>query len=316
MLQSAYRKSRTTIVLLLAAAGLTVGSVATVCAADSVVLRLAGTPTGATQITAEFAALPAGMIARARTDDFVARNLALNWYHRVLFARAAQDDGLLGRDPGLARAAAAQARGLVAEAYVRDLAKTRFAVTEPELRQLYQIEPALCAADERIRLARIGVSLARHASEAERKAAQARVDAIVERLAAGESFAAVADDTSDFVESGGGGDMGWLPVESLRTAPNGEPLVNLPVGGRSELLEISRGWLLYEVIAREDQGNLDFAQCRPRLEDAIAKRYQRDLRKRSVTELAARYESFLDIDAFVAAIRAVPAADAPQAQSR
>ena len=38
-----------------------------------------------------------------------------------------------------------------------------------------------------------------------------------------------------------------------------------------------------------------------------------ELRKRAVNELAERYQSFLDIDAFIAAIRSVPLADDPRA---
>ncbi|MFP6662696.1 MAG: peptidylprolyl isomerase [Deltaproteobacteria bacterium] len=293
-----------------------IGALSAVSAEVPLVLRFAGSETGADKILAEFAALPPGEIARARTDDFAARNLALNWYHRILFARAAQDDGLLLRKPGLAQAAAAQSRRLVAGAYIDDLAKTRFAPTEQELQQLHDLEPGLCIANPRIRLARLGVSLARHAGEAERVAAKIRMDSLLQRLAAGAAFATVADEASDFVESGGGGDMGWLSHKSVRAAPGGESLIRVPVGGRSEVLETGMGWVLFEVIAREEEGRLDFAQCRSRLKAAITEHYLRDLRRGSIERLAARYDAFLDIDAFVAAVRAVPAVDDPRVQRR
>lgn len=265
------------------------------------------------QVRAEYAALPPTTIQRARTDDFAARNLALDWYHKILFAKGAEDAGIPARDEGVQRAAQGLARQILAAAYLRDQEASRFAPSEPEMRQLFAMEPSLCASSERMRFARLGAMTAKNASEEEKVAARKRFDAMVARLEAGDSFADVANQDSDFSGSGTGGDMGWIPTESIRKTANGDELAPLAVGARSEVIETSRGWLIYEVLAREAAGELSYESCRGRLDETIRRRYQRDLRKRAVNELAERYESFLDIDAFVAAIRSVPLPDDPRA---
>lgn len=314
MLQSAYQglfARRLNLAPALLAVLVFVGTSA--AADEGAVFRMDGETVSAADVRAEFSELPAGVIQRARTDDFAARSLALDWYYTQLFARAAADAGLLEKVPGLRRASQFRAAQVLAGAWFRTQQDSRFAPSEPEMRQLYQVEPALCASSERIRLARIGVSVGRRATPEERAAAKGRFEAIQQRLADGEAFGVVANEASDFSAEGAGGDMGWISVDSVRRTANGEELARLPVGARSEVLEIAQGWLVYEVLAREDAGQLGFDQCRPKLAEAIHERYNRDLRRRSVDELARRYESDLDLDAFIAAIRSVPRADDPRA---
>lgn len=307
MLQTTCRKRGR---YLLAAAAVVLGPAAGAGRAEPVV-RVGETEVSAAQIQAEFAASPPALIETARYEDFTAHNLAINYYRTKLFAQAARDDGLLERKPGLALAAATQERLVLAAGYTTELLENEFAPSEPELRQLYNVDPSLCATGARIRLSRIAVKPPRRASEAERTAARARFERIRERLGAGEEFGAVADDASDLVERGGGGDLGWMPLEKIRATESGDTLLALPVGGRSGEIESSGAWVLYEVVARDDEGHLDFERCRPRLVEQISRTYVRDLRKRRFDELAERYGASLDIAAFTAAIRAIPAADAP-----
>lgn len=126
---------------------------------------------------------------------------------RALLAEAARRDGLL-KEPALAARLEAARREVLAHAYVESVGAK--ASTEEALRQRYAAQKDSLARRE-VHVAHIVVYVQPQATEAERVAAQARINRVYARLVGGEDFAAVAREASEDAATGSqGGDLGVL----------------------------------------------------------------------------------------------------------
>lgn len=81
--------------------------------------------------------------------------------------------------------------------------------------------------------------------------------AALERLQAGEDFAALAAEVStDTLTKDEGGDLGWLP-RGARIEAFDEVAFALEVGGRSEVVQVGSAWEIIEVLEREADRELE-----------------------------------------------------------
>jgi parvulin-like peptidyl-prolyl isomerase len=83
-------------------------------------------------------------------------------------------------------------------------------------------------------------------------------------------------------------------------------LTKLKKGEVSEVTKTSEGWVVFKLLDREEPRKLSFAECRPTLARVMNDRYTAQIARDWVDELAKRYDSSLNMDAFAAAVRAVP----------
>jgi len=263
----------------------------------------------ASELTAEFAYLPPPLLQRLKADDNSARIFAVDWYSRVLFAKAAQDDGFLAQNPGLGAAAAARERDMIAAHYIHKTATEQFHVTDEEVDQYRRMNADFCRAPARYRIARVGVVIGRNASPGEIDLANQRFAEIEKRLAAGDDFAQVADERSDYTAKAKGGDMGWLEVTRILESPHGEVIAKLSVGERTPAIDTGQGKVVYKMIEREEARDIPSAECRGKVEQVLNEKYRKEIFLRRVDELAARFKSSMNIDAFIKAVRAVPLAE-------
>ncbi len=270
---------------------------------DEPVVRIGDWTRTADQIRAEFTYSSPSLLNDVRRSDNAARRVAVEWYANALLAKAAADDELLGKLPGLADAADALRRKMIATRVMRQRLEEKFAPTEEELEQFMRFNEELCQAPARIRVARIGVIVGRNASEAEAKGAEERIKDVKKRLDAGESFATLADQKSDLPVRGPGGEIGWITAEEVARTEGGEALMTLDEGAVSDVVKTSDGWVIWKVLAREGPRKLSFAECRKTLERALNERYRADIAREWVDELAERYNASMNMDAFVAAVR-------------
>lgn len=253
----------------------------------------------------EFLHLPPPQLDRLRRDDNAARIFAVKWYSNVLFAKDAETNGLYERNPGVKAAAQALSRDVIARAYLEDVMATDFAADEEELRQLYAMEgDKLCRAKPQYRVGRAGVVSGKHATEEEKKAAKARMDEILKRLDAGESFSKVADELSDF--GGTGGDMGWLTDEDLGKTEGPGDIRGLEDGKPSEVKTVAQGQLVYAILERSGNDKIPFEKCRGVLEQSLQSQFSKDINLDRIDELAKKYGASMNMDYFIAAVRAVP----------
>jgi hypothetical protein len=269
------------------------------------VVRIGDWTMTAEQVKNEFSYSSPPLLNQVRRSDNSARLLAVEWYSNALIAKAAADDKLLAKMPGLADAAEALRRKMIATRILQQRLDEKFAPTDEELQQFMRLNEQLCMAPARIRVARIGVVVGRNAGEPEAKGAEARIQEVKKRLAAGEPFATLAEQTSDLPVKGEGGDIGWLTAEEVGRTEGGEALLALQKGGVSDVTKTSEGYVIWKLVDREEARPLPFAECKGRLQKVMNEKYRADIAREWIDELAKRYGASMNMDAFVAAIRSV-----------
>lgn len=275
-------------------------------AKDDAVVRVGDWTMTGPEITAEFTYSSPALINEVKRSDNSARLLAVEWYSNALIAKAAADDKMLDKLPGLKDAADALRRKVIATRVLTEYLREKYAPTDQELKQFMDLNEALCEAPARYRVARIGVIVGKKAGEAEAQAARGRIDDIKKRIDAGESFAKLADERSDLPVKGEGGEVGWLSSDELDRTDGKEVLTGLKKGEVSQVTKTADGWVVFKLLDREEPHKLTFDECRPKLARVMNDRYTAQIAHDWVDELAKRYDSSINVDAFAAAVRAVP----------
>jgi hypothetical protein len=276
------------------------------------VIRIGDRAVTQPELTAALAFEPQATIDRIHSDENYARIFAVQWFHRALFAKAAKADGLIARTPGLSLAANVQREDQIALAYLRQFIEKEHPPTDAEVEQYYKLHQAAdCTESARYRLGRIGVVVGRHASEKERAGARERIDAIQAKLKAGESFSDVANQLSDLKEKAGNGEIGWVTEEEMGTEAEGVKLKSLPTGGLTGVETTSRGFEIYKMLEKQEPRQQTLAECRDKLVQKMNQNYFRSVAQQHADKLVERFDASMNLDAFIAAARAVPAAAQP-----
>ena len=274
-------------------------------AADEPVIRIGDWTMTAPEITAEFKYSPPALIHQVRRNDNAVRLLAVEWYSNALIARAAKDDKILAAMPGLEDAANSLRNKMIAGRVLPRYVKDKFAPDERELKQFMEMNELLCTAPARYRVARIGVVVGKKASEPEVQGAKGRIEDVKKRIAAGESFATLADERSDLTAKAPGGEVGWLTEEEVGRTDGKEALTSLRKDQVSDVIQTSEGFVIFKLLDREEPRKLSFDECRPTVEKVMNERYRAQIARDWIDELAKRYDASLNVDAFAAAVRAV-----------
>ena len=272
-------------------------------ARSETVVRIAGTEVTREQITNEFHYSSPALINQIRRSDNSARLLAVEWYSNFLISKAAVDDGLLNKLPGLDAAADAVKRkvisGPIVEARIREAAPP----TDTELQQLMAQRPELCRKPPSTLVGRVVAVVGRNASATEKDGARQRLELAKKRLDAGEDLAAVALQVSDLSDQNGL--AGSLDHENIDRLGAGSVIRNLSPGAVSEPVALSDSLAIFKVVDRKSEQVRTFSECRTSLVDSINEKYRSDMARDWINELATRYSASFNMDAFVAAVRAV-----------
>lgn len=286
---------------------LMIGVAAGPATGDDAVVRIGDWTMNAAEITAEFSWSPPALLNQVRRSDNSARLLAVEWYSNALIAKAvASDKQLASKLPGLEAAGNTLRNKMIAGRAVQQYVKDKFAPDEAELKQFVDMNEELCRAQPRYRIASIGVVVAKKAGEQELQGAQARIDDVKKRLAAGESFATLADEKSDLNTKGPGGEAGWLTQEELDRTEGKEAITTLKKEQVSEVVRTSEAFVVFKLLDREEARTLPFEECRATAEKVMNERYRAQIAREWIDEIAKKYDASLNMDAFVAAVRAVP----------
>ena len=280
---------------------------ASVRAADGdAVLRIGDSTTNATQITQEFTWSPPGLLNEVRRNDNSMRLLAVDWYSNKLIAKAAADDKYFEKMPGLANAADSLRTKMIAGRVMPKYVGEHFKSDEAELKQFMTMNEELCQAPATYRVARLGVVVGRNASEAETQGAKARIDDAKKRIAAGESFATLVDEKSDLTSKAPGGEIGWVTAEETERTEGMPSVTGLKKDETTDVLRTSEGFVIFKLLDRKEPRKLTFEECRATLERAMNERFKAQIARDWIDELAKRYDATLNVEAFAAAVRAVP----------
>ena len=182
----------------------------------------------------------------------------------------------------------------VQELIDRDIAPT-VAVPDTERREYYEEHPEVFRVPGQVRARHILIRVPAGADAEAALEARERIDGIRRRIVAGEDFGELARTLSEDPSSAQGGDLGFFSRDEM-VSDFAEAAFALPVGRLSEAVRTDFGYHLIEVIARNEEAVLPYAEIESRLGD-----YLRHEKTMIVLEgLAARLRETAAIEEFPA----------------
>ena len=158
-------------------------------------------------------------------------------------------------------------------------------VDEAALRKRYEEQSAKFSTAEQREVSHILVQVAANASDAEKKAAEARANKLAaDARAPGADFAALARANSDDAGSkGNGGDLGWMAKDSL-PAPFAEAAFSMQAGEVRGPVKTDFGWHVIRVNDIRAGDRQPFEAVR----DQLAKELQESERERAFNDLSGK----------------------------
>jgi peptidyl-prolyl cis-trans isomerase SurA len=160
----------------------------------------------------------------------------------------------------------------------------RLKVSDEDLQNYYQTHPAAFEGEEERRVRHIFLPLAEDAPAAAVERAEAAAQQVVQRLAAGEDFAAVAKEVSRGPGAEDGGDLGWLRRGTIQKALE-DVAFSLADGQVSSVLRAGPGLHLFKVEGRRRGGGRTFEEAKDEIRDVMAQEQAQGYRDQYVAEL-------------------------------
>jgi peptidyl-prolyl cis-trans isomerase SurA len=189
-------------------------------------------------------------------------------------------------DQGLSRATfREQLRGQL-ESYAVLSAKVRskVKVTDEDVQNYYRLHPGEFAGEEELHVRHLLLPLPEGAGPAEVSRAQAEGARVLERLAAGESFAEVAKAVSKGPGAAEGGDLGWLRRGTMQRSLE-EVVFALKDGQVSKLFRAGPGLHLFKVEERRSSGGRGVDDVKDEIRDRLTMDQTQAYREQFIGEL-------------------------------
>ncbi|HSM93457.1 MAG TPA: peptidylprolyl isomerase [Anaeromyxobacteraceae bacterium] len=170
--------------------------------------------------------------------------------------------------------------------------RSRVKVSEEDLRAYYQKNAAEFAGQEEVHVRHIFLPLAEGAPAAEVEKVRAQGEKVLQRLAAGEDFAAVAREVSKGPGAQEGGDLGWLRrgvvQKSLEDAAFG-----LKVNQVSSLVRAGPGLHVLKLEERRVAGGKSFDEARDTIRERLTNEQLDGYKQQYLDEL--RRDALVDV---------------------
>jgi peptidyl-prolyl cis-trans isomerase C len=153
---------------------------------------------------------------------------------------------------------------ITAEKLIDQEVFAKIEVPEADVKSYYDAHRAELMRPERAKVRQIFVAIRRDMSDADRAAARARIDAVKARLDKGEEFGALAVELSEHRSAASGGDLGWLRKDEV-SGPFQLVAFTAPIGKVSDVVATEYGYLLLEVMERQDARPMTLEEARPQI---------------------------------------------------
>lgn len=160
----------------------------------------------------------------------------------------------------------------------------RVKVSDEDLKNYYQTHPTAFGGEEEVRVRHIFLPLAEDASAAEVARATGAAEKVVQRLAAGEDFAAVAREVSRGPGADEGGDLGWLRRGTIQKQLE-DVALGLADGQVSRVVRAGPGLHLFKAEARRRGGAKSFEDAKEDIRNMLAQEQSASYRDQYVAEL-------------------------------
>ena len=162
--------------------------------------------------------------------------------------------------------------------------KTRIKVTDEDVKSWYQSHPKEFAGDERVHARHIFLPVPAGASPTEEAGIRAQADQVLERLKAGEDFAAVAKQVSKGPSAAEGGELGFVKRGAIQPELERAAFA-LEAGQVSPLVRTRSGYHILKVEERKTGATLPFDEVKDAIRDRLASERVESQRAQYLTEL-------------------------------
>ena len=164
--------------------------------------------------------------------------------------------------------------------------------TDVEAKDFYDKNPDKFKQGESIRASHVLITAPEAADEATKKAARAKIDAILKRARSGEDFAALAKENSQDGSAAQGGDLGFFQRGRM-VPPFDQAAFALKPGEISEVVTTQFGYHIIKLMERKEASTVPFEQVKPQIVGFLTnqKKQQRvdafiqDVKKRAKIEV-------------------------------
>lgn len=170
--------------------------------------------------------------------------------------------------------------------------RNRVKVTDEDLRNFYQRHAAEFAGEEEVHVRHIFLPLAESAAAAEEAKARALGERVLQRLAAGEDFAAVARDASKGPGAQDGGDLGWLKRGVVQKTLEDAAFALKP-GQVSGLVRVGPGLHVLKLEERRQGGAKRFDEVKEELRERLSNEQLDSYKAQYLEEL--RKDALVDV---------------------
>jgi len=162
------------------------------------------------------------------------------------------------------------------------LAADKLAVSEEDIKAYYDQNPDRFKQEEEVQASHILVKVDPNASEADKAAAKAKIDALLVRVKAGEDFAAIAKEASDCPSKENGGDLGFFTRDRM-VKPFADAAFALEKGKTSDVVETQFGYHIILTTDKKDAKTIGYdeakADIKTQLEDGKRREFAGQFRE-------------------------------------
>ncbi len=162
--------------------------------------------------------------------------------------------------------------------------RSRVKVTDEDVKNYYQAHQAEFASDDEVRVRHVFLALPKDASPAEDAKVRARAEKVLERLRAGEDFAAVARQVSEGPSRSEGGELGWLKRGTVQPELERVAFALAP-GQLSAPVKTRTGYHVLQVEERRVGQARPFDQVKEEIRDRLTNEQVETYRNQYVAEL-------------------------------
>lgn len=162
-------------------------------------------------------------------------------------------------------------RNVVIDAYIEKTIVPKQTVTEADAKAFYDKNPETFTQPEQVRASHILISVDPKATDADKKKARAKIDALLKQARAGIDFAKLAQESSSCPSSKQGGDLGYFGKGQM-VKPFEDTAFAMKPGEISDVVETQFGYHIIKLIEKKAPSKVSFADVKSRIEESLKRR--------------------------------------------
>lgn len=159
-------------------------------------------------------------------------------------------------------------RNVVIENYIEQVILPKQQVTDADVKAFYDKNPETFAQSEQVRASHILITVDAKASDADKKKAKEKADALLKQVKAGADFATLAKDNSGCPSSKQGGDLGYFGKGQM-VKPFEETAFAMKPGEVSGVVETQFGYHIIKLAEKKPASKIPFGDVKAKIADSL-----------------------------------------------